>query len=803
MEVSLMHPMSPLNGFNREASSMRPGTNEEIYRKEYDDYVMSVIQEHTNRPNAAKLRNYFEMSDGEKELELKAVDVLLARLAMPSMEEIVIGHHRGHPPNHSENLEDVYNISDANVQNNITACSSVTRLNDSSTGTNGEKEHVSSPSANLFGVAPSSVVIRHDADQMLSPLLLSHGKHTAKSSISSPDFDEDASTEPIRPNSEFSNQRPGNNSGGNSSSPALYTQHEDLSVCSSVELARRTQETRYEDNDLMLLSPDGFHSPMTPRKSNRKRFATTSGKKGADLQRLRGLQDDELHALDIQHSQSAFQHATPADEFEISSILAGASQSPILHRDELDESIRSSSSDSESIDSLQDNERLEEDENYSNSDKEDEIESVNCTILPRRARARGDDTVQNNDKAPAHLRLRDGAYFQMDPIRVRQVQKAQRKKGTRGKTKRTTTSRPGMRKPMTTPIHESSRRQSITPSHYFPSPLAPFTAGLKERLTIVANAVKGMDKLGRQPGNMNDCIVDDVFGQGVVLSLSSDQIIAIVLKLLGSEGTGKIKKRPSSAESSAPTSIIRGGTLIVLRSKEEIEQWECALLERTAYSVINHSSIPSSERKRAGIATRCAGFDIVLTTFDAIKSKDLTMPLDLNGRALLQTTASENGWFSSRIEPDTGAPRPQSCLPVSVLHKLLWHRIVFVDILGRKSYTTKAETTRLKAAVALKGMSRFVFFAQTDESTGLLEEKMKDDKKQLNSLSRVLHMDEDRAAEEIVGNALIDFHEIKSTRRVDAYEADYRDLSHIADMSIHGCGDDSSSSDSEEIYSPR
>jgi hypothetical protein len=98
---------------------------------------------------------------------------------------------------------------------------------------------------------------------------------------------------------------------------------------------------------------------------------------------------------------------------------------------------------------------------------------------------------------------------------------------------------------------------------------------------------------------------------------------------------------------------------------------------------------------------------------------------------------------------------------------------------------------------------RFVFFAQTDESTGLLEEKMKNDKKQLNSLSRVLHMDEDRAAEEIVGNALIDFHEIKSTRGVDAYEADYRDLSHIADMSIHGCGDDSSSSDSEEIYSPR
>jgi hypothetical protein len=600
-----------------------------------------------------------------------------------------------------------------------------------------------------------------------------------------------------------------------------------------VELARRTQETRYQDNNLMLLSPDGFHSPMTPRKSNKKRFATTSGKKGADLQRLRGLEDDELHALDIQYSQSAFQHATPAEDFEISSILAGASQSPILHRDELDESIRSSSSDSESIDSLQDNERMEEDENFSHSDKEDEIESVNCTILPRRARARGDDTVQNNDKAPAHLRLRDGAYFQMDPIRVRQVQKAQRKKDTRGKTKRTTTSRPGMRKPMTTPIHESSRRQSITPSHYFPSPLAPFTAGLKERLTIVANTVKSMDQLGRQSGNTNDCIVDDVLGQGVVLSLSSDQIIAIVLKLLGSEGTGKIKKRPSSAESSAPTSIIRGGTLIVLRSKEEIEQWECALLERTAYSVINHSSIPSSERKRAGIATRCAGFDIVLTTFDAIKSKDLTMPLDLNGRALLKTTASEDGWFSSRIEPDTGAPRPQSCLPVSVLHKLLWHRIVFVDILGRKSYTTKAETTRLKAAVALKGMSRydyrqhyyntfelycfrhvtyiylllmthrFVFFAQTDESTGLLEEKMKDDKKQLNSLSRVLHIDEDRAAEEIVGNALIDFHEIKSTRRVDAYEADYRELSHIADMSIHGCGDDSSSSDSEEIYSPR
>eukprot|EP00581_Thalassiosira_minuscula_P012866 CAMPEP_0183718190 /NCGR_PEP_ID=MMETSP0737-20130205/11520_1 /TAXON_ID=385413 /ORGANISM="Thalassiosira miniscula, Strain CCMP1093" /LENGTH=114 /DNA_ID=CAMNT_0025947709 /DNA_START=66 /DNA_END=406 /DNA_ORIENTATION=- len=72
---------------------------------------------------------------------------------------------------------------------------------------------------------------------------------------------------------------------------------------------------------------------------------------------------------------------------------------------------------------------------------------------------------------------------------------------------------------------------------------------------------------------------------------------------------------------------LAGGTLIVLRGKEDISQWEVALREYTSLSCINHAGMQSTLRKLATTAGKCAGFDVVLTTYDALKTKEATVPV--------------------------------------------------------------------------------------------------------------------------------------------------------------------------------
>eukprot|EP00957_Ditylum_brightwellii_P207520 15353360-Ditylum_brightwellii.AAC.1 len=69
---------------------------------------------------------------------------------------------------------------------------------------------------------------------------------------------------------------------------------------------------------------------------------------------------------------------------------------------------------------------------------------------------------------------------------------------------------------------------------------------------------------------------------------------------------------------------------------------------------------------RSATSHQCAGFDIVLITFDAVKSKEVTTALDSKGYAILGKTVSQGGWYSSR----TGSLGSQSC----TLHGMDWSR---------------------------------------------------------------------------------------------------------------------------------
>ena len=188
----------------------------------------------------------------------------------------------------------------------------------------------------------------------------------------------------------------------------------------------------------------------------------------------------------------------------------------------------------------------------------------------------------------------------------------------------------------------------------------------------------------------------------VLLSMTVRQIVAVTSKLLfqtmksarlqqrNKNGASYSKRFTPSNTPPRDDDYLAGGTLIVLRGKEDIAQWEVALREYTSLSVFDHASIQSTIRKLAQTAGKSAGFDVVLTTYDAIKSKEVVVPVDSSGCAILGGSAhgnDEDGWFTSRDSgTQSGASAPQKCHQLSVLHRMSWFRVIFMDVLGRKGW---------------------------------------------------------------------------------------------------------------------
>lgn len=145
--------------------------------------------------------------------------------------------------------------------------------------------------------------------------------------------------------------------------------------------------------------------------------------------------------------------------------------------------------------------------------------------------------------------------------------------------------------------------------------------------------------------------------------------------------------------------------MIIARDKVEVKLWERALHERTGFSVFNHAEAPLSERVRLSTSEKAGKFDVVLTTYDALKGPDVAIPIDALGYAIVSSPDEESGWLNSRTTSSQPS-QPQRCRQLSVLHRLNFGRAVFVDCLGRKSFLAKNGTSRASAAVALQANSR-------------------------------------------------------------------------------------------------
>ena len=253
--------------------------------------------------------------------------------------------------------------------------------------------------------------------------------------------------------------------------------------------------------------------------------------------------------------------------------------------------------------------------------------------------------------------------------------------------------------------------------------------------------------------------------KGIVFSLAPVQIVSVIMKLLlDVDGPSKYASR-SNEECE---SLLTGQTLIVVRSKDEISYWERALREHTPFSVASHSNLASSERKHSATAAKCATFDVVLTTYDSLRSPDITIQVDDDGHAVLSQGAksrASSSWMVKRAQGNSQRMRSQEigsavqCKKLSGLHTVWWRRIVFVDELGKKCFLAKQGTSRAYAAGALGAAARFLFFHRHTSSIGMcnaFEALLRSDRRSIQSVASTLRIEVDHTDEDLLG-VMIDF----------------------------------------------
>jgi len=253
--------------------------------------------------------------------------------------------------------------------------------------------------------------------------------------------------------------------------------------------------------------------------------------------------------------------------------------------------------------------------------------------------------------------------------------------------------------------------------------------------------------------------------RAVLLSLKMRQIVSIAVQVLVHNGVHSIPQSERHLDEKSTGSHYKGGTLIVARDKSCLLMWDCFLREKTSFSVLNHAELPSTERRRALMPTRASSYDIVLTTYDSLKMKEINTAVDEKGRAIPQVQ-SQGRWMSSRA-PGESETQQQQCETVSQLHTLDWYRLIFIDVLGRQGYLTKPTTVRSQTSVILRGDRRIVFFDRSDdEHKYFFEDKIKDSRRQLSPLARLLDIPERLAGDQLVGSTMLDYRDVKECHDV-------------------------------------
>jgi hypothetical protein len=512
------------------------------------------------------------------------------------------------------------------------------------------------------------------------------------------------------------------NHDSSSDSPRTDPSWHDRSTSSPVEIARAaakdttspvsTDSPPYRDSTAGAASTSSTTNPY-------KRPASSSAKRGADLSRIRynhqvGMPNDESSESDQEeHGEWRGSDLGSSNNIDRLSILSPtnegtivpnlkdnlfpASQSPISPK------LTYSSSDSEAEDRSS-----RKPSQHAVRSTHDTIDTWNSTYKSGSERGRSKQTLRD---MPVHVGMKTGATFHLEKLHVQRSELV-----------------PGVRR----------LEDGIAPTRRlvdFPDPFVKYPLKEKQVFHDV------FESLARSEHDSMWQTFVETTAVNVLFSMTHQQIIDLCLKLFLSSSQSDRQHRERGAGASTTTNLLQGETLIVARSKEDLVQWERALREGTGCSVYNVASAPLSERVRLATAEKATQYDIVLTTFDVIKSADTAIPVDENGFAVIGVSKGKPGWMASRGGSSQVESRPQKCIQLSVLHKVNFRRVVFMDVLGRKSFLAKFGTARANAATALRANSRIAFFCQTEaDGDSVFHALKKSDSRAQESVTRILHL---------------------------------------------------------------
>ena len=296
------------------------------------------------------------------------------------------------------------------------------------------------------------------------------------------------------------------------------------------------------------------------------------------------------------------------------------------------------------------------------------------------------------------------------------------------------------------PLQTEIRCQKVESPSSFPDPLKRFPKSTRSRLITIHKRIVSLHR--QEPRS------------SIVFSLTKDQIIFLTLKILLNKGPLE------TSNSNSPTDRIFGHTLVVVRDKSWIDPYCQALREGSSLSVLDHPSLLLRERKSTSNTERFSKYGVVLTTFDVLKSTETTLPLNETGEFILPAAASsstQGQWYSSRngSQPVASPPLAQC----SVLHRILWTRVILVDAIGRKSYLAKPDTSRFIASKNLCSNGRLLFFPCPDEEDNQhrdagLNRLLKSDKRAHVAIGSLLRLPEPQHNEGNLRDNAIDAEDI-------------------------------------------
>jgi hypothetical protein len=474
---------------------------------------------------------------------------------------------------------------------------------------------------------------------------------------------------------------------------------------SSVEIPRGSND----DDDLSYGTPEDQIQRSTESSGALKRQATNSGKRGADSQRSR---HDANGIVDMVSSRLSRMSMSPEQSKKYSSSpshLFPASQSPISLR------LTSSSQDAnEYSPGLYDQDEINDKNNRISWGTELRYSTANSPVNDSVMTSRSDRSRQNDSRSirevPTNVSLIDGAIFHLDKLSVQRTKQLDRSRTAKHKDH----SHKG--------ISALRCRRLVS----FPDPFLKYNNRVRKALNEMHQWIHGAEFEFDQ-GESN------IPALGVFFSLSYQQIVDLGLKLLLGD-LSRSKPGPS-------LTTMNGSTIIVCRSREDCEKWESAFRDGTGCSVLNHAILPLSERIRTSTAEKACLHDVVLTTFDAMKSPDVTMPVSGDGYVIFKSATAARGWHSSRSGPQIVESTQQKTKQLSVLHRVHYKRIIFVDVIGRKCFLAKGGTARNAAATALSGDSRLAFFSKSEaDGTSALAALKKSDKTAFSAVSAALRL---------------------------------------------------------------